>query len=202
MGDLPLPPLAVAASRAADGGVFVSEDPRDIGWVKQNVPCQHACPAGTNVPSYIRASVESRYGSSYEINREANVLPGVLGRVCSRTCEDACRHGWPGNGDPVAICHLKRVAADLKDAGHRITERLYAPTGKRVAIVGAGPAGVAAVQPVASNTASKSASSCETRSCPGSLPIAMPVRTCTPRRRALCNSVSRMLRGSRNSGIA
>ncbi|HEX8988748.1 MAG TPA: FAD-dependent oxidoreductase, partial [Rhodocyclaceae bacterium] len=122
----------------------MSDDPRDIGWVKQNVPCQNACPAGTNVPSYIRAIFESRYGSSYEINREANVLPGVLGRVCSRACEDACRHGWPGNGDPVAICHLKRVAADLKDAGHRITERLYAPTGKRVAIVGAGPAGVSA----------------------------------------------------------
>jgi formate dehydrogenase major subunit len=144
MGDLPFPPQAAAASCAADGSVFVSDDPRDIGWVKQNVPCQNACPAGTNVPSYIRAIFESRYGSSYEINREANVLPGVLGRVCSRACEDACRHGWPGNGDPVAICHLKRVAADLKDAGHRITERLYAPTGKRVAIVGAGPAGVAA----------------------------------------------------------
>jgi formate dehydrogenase major subunit len=144
MGDLSVPPKAAAAAGAADGSVFVSDDPRDIGWVKQNVPCQNACPAGTNVPSYIRAIFESRYGSSYEINREANVLPGVLGRVCSRACEDACRHGWPGNGDPVAICHLKRVAADLKDAGHRITERLYAPTGKRVAIVGAGPAGVSA----------------------------------------------------------
>ncbi|MDD5169732.1 MAG: FAD-dependent oxidoreductase, partial [Syntrophales bacterium] len=124
--------------------IFISDDPRDISWVKQNVLCRNACPAGTNVPSYIRSIVESRYGESYEVNREANVLPGVLGRVCSRTCEDACRHGWPGNGDPVAICHLKRVSADLKDAGHRITESLYAPTGKRIAIVGAGPAGVAA----------------------------------------------------------
>jgi formate dehydrogenase major subunit len=123
---------------------YASEDPRDIGWVRQNVPCQTSCPAGTNVPAYIREIVEQRYGGSYEINREANVLPGVLGRVCSRPCEAACRHGWPGNGEPVAICHLKRAAADLKDAGHRITERLYAPTGKRIAIVGAGPAGVAA----------------------------------------------------------
>jgi formate dehydrogenase major subunit len=122
----------------------VSVDPRDIAWVKQNVPCQTACPAGTNVPAYIRQIVESRHGVSYETNREANVLPGVLGRVCSRPCEAACRHGWPGNGEPVAICHLKRVASDLKDSGHRITEKLYAPTGKRVAIVGAGPAGVAA----------------------------------------------------------
>ena len=144
MGTMPFRPDAAAVSPAAEGSVFVSEDPRDLGWVRQNVPCQNACPAGTNVPSYIRSIFESRYGESYEINREGNVLPGVLGRVCSRPCEKACRHGWPGNGDPVAICHLKRVAADLKDAGHRITESLYAPTGKRIAIIGAGPAGVAA----------------------------------------------------------
>ena len=124
--------------------VGYSDDPRDLGWVRQNVPCQTACPAGTNIPQYIRMIVEGKYGRSYEINREANVLPAVLGRICSRPCESACRHGWPGNGDPVSICHLKRVAADLKDAGHRITESLYAPTGKRVAIIGAGPAGVAA----------------------------------------------------------
>jgi len=121
-----------------------SEDPRDVGWVVQNIPCQAACPAGTNVPGYIRAIAEGRHGEGYEINRAANVLPGVLGRICSRPCEPACRHGWPGNGESVGICDLKRSAADLKNAGHRITERLYAPTGKRVAIVGAGPAGVAA----------------------------------------------------------
>lgn len=126
------------------GASYVSTDVRDIGWVKQNVPCQTACPAGTNVPAYIRAIIEEEYGRSYEINREANVLPSVLGRICSRPCETACRHGWPGNGEPVAICHLKRAAGDLKHAGHRITEKLFAPTGKRVAIIGAGPAGVAA----------------------------------------------------------
>lgn len=125
-------------------GIFISEDPRDLGWVRKNVPCQSACPAGTNVPAYIWQIVEEQFGTSYELNREANVLPGVLGRICSRPCESQCRHGWPGNGEPVAICHLKRVAADMKDAGHRITERLYSPTGKRIAIVGAGPAGVAA----------------------------------------------------------
>jgi formate dehydrogenase major subunit len=124
--------------------VMLSEDPRDVGWVTQNIPCQTACPAGTNVPAYIRAIAEGRHGEAYEINRSANVLPGVLGRICSRPCESACRHGWPGNGEPVGICNLKRSAADLKSAGHRITERLYAPTGKRIAIVGAGPAGVAA----------------------------------------------------------
>jgi len=121
-----------------------SDDPRDIGWVAKNIPCQSACPAGTNIPAYIRAISENRHGDAYEINRQANVLPGVLGRICSRPCEKACRHGWPGNGEPVSICNLKRSAADMKHAGHRITEKLYAPTGKRVAIVGAGPAGIAA----------------------------------------------------------
>ncbi len=124
--------------------VRYSTDPRDVGWVRENVPCQAACPADTNVPAYIRTIVEERYGRSYEINRMANVLPGVLGRICSRPCEDACRHGWPGNGEPVNICHLKRAAADLKTAGHRITENLYTPSGKRIAVIGAGPAGLAA----------------------------------------------------------
>ena len=125
-------------------GVSYSADPRDVGWVRENIPCQTACPAGTNIPSYIQAIMEDQHGLSYEINREANVLPGVLGRICSRPCEDHCRHGWPGNGEPVRICHLKRAASDLKSAGHRITESLYSPSGKKVAIVGAGPAGVAA----------------------------------------------------------
>lgn len=135
---------AAADAPVSESPVVISHDPRDVAWVRQNVPCQAACPAGTNVPAYIRDIIEERYGHSYEVNREANVLPGVLGRICSRPCESACRHGWPGNGDPVAICHLKRVSADLKDAGHRITEKLYAPSGKRIAIVGGGPAGVAA----------------------------------------------------------
>ncbi|MBK7135316.1 MAG: FAD-dependent oxidoreductase [Rhodocyclales bacterium] len=143
MGEIK-PPSGATVAPAAEAREYLSDDPRDIGWVKQNVPCQTACPAGTNVPVYIREIIERQFGRSYETNREANVLPGVLGRICSRPCEAQCRHGWPGNGEPVAICHLKRVASDLKDAGHRITERLYSPTGKRVAIVGAGPAGVAA----------------------------------------------------------
>jgi formate dehydrogenase major subunit len=142
--DMDRRPPASRPKADAEADIFLSDDPRDIGWVRQNVPCQAACPAETNVPAYIRSIVEQQYGHSYERNREANVLPGVLGRICSRPCEAACRHGWPGNGEPVAICNLKRAAADLKDASHRITERLYAPSGKRVAIVGAGPAGVAA----------------------------------------------------------
>ena len=134
-----------AARPAPDeAAVWYSDDPRDIGWVRENIPCQSACPAGTNIPGYIQAIMEKEYGRAYEINREANVLPGILGRICSRPCEDVCRHAQPGNGESVDICHLKRAASDLKDVGHRITESLYAPSGKRVAIVGAGPAGVAA----------------------------------------------------------
>jgi formate dehydrogenase major subunit len=144
MGDIKPPSGDAAGTAATAQREYLSDDPRDIGWVRQNVPCQTACPAGTDIPVYIREIIERQFGRSYETNREANVLPGVLGRICSRPCEAQCRHGWPGNGEPVAICHLKRVASDLKDAGHRITERLYSPTGKRVAIVGAGPAGVAA----------------------------------------------------------
>lgn len=124
--------------------VLYSSDVRDIGWVKTNVPCQTACPAATNIPGYIWAIMEGDYSRSYEINRNANILPGVLGRICSRPCEAKCRHGWPGNGEAVGICNLKRSAADLKSSGHRIHESLYAPSGKRIAIVGAGPAGVAA----------------------------------------------------------
>ena len=124
--------------------VRYSTDPRDVGWVRENIPCQTACPADTNVPAYIQMILENRYGRSYELNRIANVLPGTLGRICSRPCEDACRHGWPGNGAPVNICHLKRAAADHKSSGHRITENLFTPSGKRIAIVGAGSAGIAA----------------------------------------------------------
>lgn len=102
--------------------VRYSTDPRDVGWVRENIPCQTACPADTNVPAYIQMILENRYGRSYEVNRIANVLPGTLGRICSRPCEDACRHGWAGNGAPVNICHLKRAAADHKPSGHRITE--------------------------------------------------------------------------------
>jgi formate dehydrogenase major subunit len=135
---------ARSAPTPGEGQVWYSDDPRDIGWVRENIPCQTACPALTNIPAYIHAIMEKDYGLAYEINREANVLPGVLGRICSRPCEDVCRHGESGNGAPVDICHLKRSASDLKHIGHRITESLYTPSGKRVAVIGAGPAGVAA----------------------------------------------------------
>jgi glutamate synthase (NADPH) small chain len=124
--------------------VTYSTDPADFAYMSRNVPCQHACPAYTNVPAYIRSVYEGRYGHSYELNRMVNIFPGVLGRVCSRPCETMCRHGEPELGKPVNICHIKRTASDFKEAGHIYLERLFAPQGKKVCIVGAGPAGLAA----------------------------------------------------------
>jgi NADPH-dependent glutamate synthase beta subunit-like oxidoreductase/ferredoxin len=107
------------------------------------VDCQYACPAHTPVPEYIRLIAEGRYADAYLLNWEANVFPGILGRVCDRPCEPACRRGRVED-QPVAICRLKRVAADLKG---EVRDRLRVgqPTteggnGYRVALIGAGPA--------------------------------------------------------------
>ena len=113
------------------------KDPR---YYHKVVDCQWACPAHTNVPEYIRLIAQGEYTDSYLLNRESNVFPGILGRTCDRPCEPACRRGRV-DGKPVAICRLKRVAADLRDD---ITDRLpTAPTiknGKKVALIGCGPA--------------------------------------------------------------
>ncbi|MGH1440653.1 MAG: FAD-dependent oxidoreductase [Cellvibrionaceae bacterium] len=113
----------------------------------QVVDCQHACPAHTPVPEYIRLIAAGRYTDAYMLNWESNVFPGVLGRTCDRPCEPACRRGRLGENaeggqeEPVAICRLKRVAADFKES---ITDRLpIIPTeknGKRIALIGGGPA--------------------------------------------------------------
>ncbi len=104
------------------------------------VDCQYACPAHTPVPEYIRLIADQRYTDAYMVNWQSNVFPGILGRVCDRPCEPACRRGRVEE-QPVAICRLKRVAADHRDD---ITERLpHVPTdknGKRIALIGAGPA--------------------------------------------------------------
>jgi NADPH-dependent glutamate synthase beta subunit-like oxidoreductase len=113
------------------------------------VDCQWACPAHTPVPEYIRLIAAGRYSDAYMVNWRSNVFPGILGRTCDRPCEPACRRGRVEEEDathgtkkePVAICRLKRVAADYKDD---ITPHLPAPAakknGKRIALVGAGPA--------------------------------------------------------------
>jgi NADPH-dependent glutamate synthase beta subunit-like oxidoreductase/ferredoxin len=104
------------------------------------VDCQWGCPAHTDVPGYIRLIAQGRYTDAYMLNRKTNVFPGILGRVCDRPCEPACRRGRV-EAEPVAICRLKRVAADLRDD---VTALLPKPVqkknGKRVAVVGAGPA--------------------------------------------------------------
>ncbi|HWI17174.1 MAG TPA: FAD-dependent oxidoreductase [Vicinamibacterales bacterium] len=114
-------------------------DTSDPNYYHKVVDCQWACPAHTNVPEYIRMIAQGRYDDAYVLNRESNVFPGILGRTCDRPCEPACRRGRV-DGKPVAICRLKRVAADHKDD---ITDRLPAiPTqknGKKVALIGAGP---------------------------------------------------------------
>src|SRR5947209_2555218 len=104
------------------------------------VDCQWACPAHTNVPEYIRLIAQGRYSDAYMLNRESNVFPGILGRTCDRPCEPACRRGRL-DGKPVAICRLKRVAADLRgDIQDRLPRAPAAKNGRRVACIGAGPA--------------------------------------------------------------
>ena len=115
------------------------------------VDCQYACPAHTPVPEYIRLIAAERYDDAYMINWESNVFPGVLGRTCDRPCEPACRRGRIEE-EPVAICRLKRVAADNKDDSE-IAARMPAiprrKNGKRIALVGAGPASLTVARDLA-----------------------------------------------------
>ena len=109
------------------------------------VDCQLACPAHTPVPEYIRLIAQRRYTDAYMVNWISNVFPGILGRTCDRPCEPACRRGRveESNGahpEPVAICRLKRVAADMKDDVRKRMPLRAAPNGKRIACIGAGPA--------------------------------------------------------------
>jgi NADPH-dependent glutamate synthase beta subunit-like oxidoreductase len=120
------------------------------------VDCQWACPAHTPVPEYIRLIAAGRYADAYMVNWRSNVFPGILGRTCDRPCEPACRRGrveqaQQARPEPVAICRLKRVAADLK--GANIRARMPRPAartnGKRVACVGAGPASLTVARDLA-----------------------------------------------------
>jgi NADPH-dependent glutamate synthase beta subunit-like oxidoreductase/ferredoxin len=102
------------------------------------VDCQWACPAHTDVPEYIRLIAQGRFADAYMLNRESNVFPGILGRVCDRPCEPACRRGRVEE-KPVAICRLKRVAADLRgDVTARLPKPPARKNGRRIALVGAG----------------------------------------------------------------
>jgi len=118
------------------------------------VDCQWACPAHTPVPEYIRLIAAGRYGDAYMVNWDSNVFPGILGRTCDRPCEPACRRGRVEDEnsprpEPVAICRLKRVAADLKED---ISSRLPKPAksnGKKIGCIGAGPASLTVARDLA-----------------------------------------------------
>jgi len=112
-------------------------DTNNPDYFHKVVDCQWACPAHTDVPLYIRMIAQGRFGDAYIENRKSNVFPGILGRVCDRPCEPACRRGRVEDR-PVAICRLKRVAADHRED---ISDRLPKATesnGKKVALIGAG----------------------------------------------------------------
>ena len=123
---------------------------KDFNWLKTNIPCQQACPAHTDIPGYLSQIYKGNFGAAYEINLRDNIFPGVLGRVCARPCEAQCRHGREGLGDSVAICFSKRSAADLKvNQRPVVLEKLYEESGKSIAIVGAGPSGLATARNLA-----------------------------------------------------
>jgi formate dehydrogenase (NADP+) beta subunit len=139
-------------------------NPTDIAhpdYFHKVVDCQWACPAHTPVPEYIRLIAAGRYGDAYMVNWESNVFPGILGRTCDRPCEPACRRGRVEEGspdhrkasakpEPVAICRLKRVAADYKgDIRARLPKRAAARNGKRIALIGAGPASLTVARDLA-----------------------------------------------------
>ncbi len=124
-------------------------DIKDPEYFHKVVDCQYACPAHTPVPEYIRLIAQGKYTEAYMINWDSNVFPGILGRTCDRPCEPACRRGRVEE-EPVAICRLKRVAADNKDdVKHLMPQGPFAPNGKKVALIGAGPASLTVARDLA-----------------------------------------------------
>jgi NADPH-dependent glutamate synthase beta subunit-like oxidoreductase/ferredoxin len=113
---------------------------RNPSYYHKVVDCQWACPAHTNVPEYIRLIAQGRFTEAYVLNRESNVFPGILGRTCDRPCEPACRRTRI-DGKAVAICRLKRVAADNRgEIAHLLPTAPAQKNGKKIALIGAGPA--------------------------------------------------------------
>ena len=124
-------------------------DITDPEYFHKVVDCQYACPAHTPVPEYIRLIAAGRYSEAYMINWDSNVFPGILGRTCDRPCEPACRRGRVEE-QPVAICRLKRVAADNKgEVLHMMPNGPFTPNGKKVALIGAGPASLTVARDLA-----------------------------------------------------
>ncbi|HLO53355.1 MAG TPA: FAD-dependent oxidoreductase [Saprospiraceae bacterium] len=124
-------------------------DFQDPEYYHKVVDCQYACPAHTPVPQYIRLIAAGKYTEAYMVNWESNVFPGILGRTCDRPCEPACRRGRVEE-EPVAICRLKRVAADFKDdISHLMPDIPTIKNGKKVALIGAGPASLSVARDLA-----------------------------------------------------
>jgi len=136
-------PPDVIRVKTVTNKVYFCADP-DIEWYRDNVPCRRGCPAETRIPEYIDAAARGEYDECYRINREDNILPHILGRVCAHPCENVCRHGFEGMGESVSICWLKRSGADYKKTVLQFKKA--EATGKKVAVVGSGPAGLAAAQ--------------------------------------------------------
>ena len=122
---------------------------KDPEYFHKVVDCQYACPAHTPVPEYIRLISQEKYAEAYMVNWDSNVFPGVLGRTCDRPCEPACRRGRVEE-EPVAICRLKRVAADNKgEVKHLMPQGPFKPNGKKIALIGAGPAALTVARDLA-----------------------------------------------------
>ena len=122
---------------------------KDPEYFHKVVDCQYACPAHTPVPEYIRLIAAERYTEAYMVNWESNVFPGILGRTCDRPCEPACRRGRIEE-EPVAICRLKRVAADNKGEVRSLMPAVpKEKNGKKIALIGGGPASLTVARDLA-----------------------------------------------------
>ena len=123
---------------------------RDVQWIESVIPCQSACPAHTRIPEFLAAVARGEFEAAYKINLQDNVFPAVLGRVCARPCEAACRQGRGTQGEPLAICYSQRAAADFFAGDPVALAPLFdRPTGKRVAVIGAGVAGLTVARELA-----------------------------------------------------
>jgi len=123
-----------------------SSNPCDLRTHEISVPCQKGCPVHTDIPGYIEAIYNKDFDTAYRINLENNVLPGTLGRICVRPCQSECRHNWSDIHGPVEICRLKRVAADNRSQIVQPLPQYFTKSNFRVAVLGAGPSGIAAAR--------------------------------------------------------
>src|SRR5947199_6009215 len=142
-------PRSESQAGRTGGNVLLPTDTGDPEYFHKVVDCQWACPAHTPVPEYIRLIAAGRYADAYMVNWKSNVFPGILGRTCDRPCEPACRRGRVDE-EPVAICRLKRVAADNKgEVKSLMPTAPLTGNGKRVALIGGGPASLTVARDLA-----------------------------------------------------